>query len=79
MTNLITYFLLFYSLTTTTYIVYLKTWTCRSFITSIMFLLGVTKQLFCNVYVLFSKKFKKESSVAQPFMQEQNQENMSTV
>ncbi len=73
MTILITYFLLFYSLITTIYIIYLKTWTCRSFITFIMFSLGVIRQFFYNIYVLFSKKVKKESSVVQPFMQEQNQ------
>jgi hypothetical protein len=82
MTILITYFLLFYSSTTTIYIIYLKTWPCKSVIMFAMFLLGAVRQFcykfyeFCNNTIFKKKKY---SSVVQPFMQKQHEENTSPV
>ena len=72
MTVLITYFLLFYSLVTTLYIIYLKTWTCRSLITFVMFLLGATRQFLHRCFQFLCSTSKKETLIIEPFMQDEN-------
>ena len=76
---MIIYFLLFYSLSTTFYIIYLKTWTCRSFIMFTVFLLGAIRQFCYKFYILICVKRKKEGLVVEPFMQEQDRQNIDTI